>query len=342
MWPVVGHDRVVSYIERGLKNGALSHAYFFTGPKHIGKMTLALALAQAVNCSAQDKPCGECSACLKIAARNHPDVQVIKPLTADESEDKKAKSEIIISQVRELQRWASLPPYEGRCRVFIFEEAELLNEAAANCLLKSLEEPLPGVLFILVAPSPGAVPETIASRAHHLAFRPVPTSETENLLMSRGQLPDKAALLARLSGGATGWAIAAAEHEDIMTRRTERLELLLGLIGQGYDRRFEAAEELSGKETRGRGDTAELIHDWQILWRDLLLAGAGQAEAIVNLDYKDRIVDLSGRLGPANIRTFVTALTKAGELVGHNVNPKLILETLMLDMPLVDKARSKR
>ncbi len=342
MWPVVGHDLIVSYLKRSLNNGLLSHAYLFAGPKHIGKMTLALVLAQAVNCPAPDKPCGECPSCLRIAARNHPDVQVIKPLTAEESEDKKAKSELVIDQVRSLQRWASLPPYEGRCRVFIFEQAELLNEAAANCLLKILEEPLPNVLFILLTPSTGAVPETVVSRCQNLALKPVPTEEIENMLLCRGLAPDKAGILARLADGAPGWALGALEHEDIMTSRAERLEKFIALVNLGYEERFEAAEELAGKGAQGRSDAADIIRDWKALWRDLLLANVGQAGSIVNLDYKDKIVALGSRLNRADIRAFITVLTKSEEWVKCNVNPRLILEMLMLEMPLVDKAKPKR
>lgn len=340
MWPIIGHDRTVGYLKRSLEKNALSHAYLFTGPKHVGKMSLAVMLAQAVNCQGADRPCGECSSCLKIAARNHPDVQALNLLTADEAEDKKAKSEIIIDQVRDLQRRASLPPYEGYCRVFIFEQADLLNEAAANCLLKSLEEPLPNVLFILLAPNIGAVPETIASRCQCLALRSVPAAEIEEMLFGRGLTSDQASLMARLAGGAPGWALDALEHEEILSKRTERLERLLGITGQGYEERFEAAEEFVGKG--GRAEVAEVIRDWQGLWRDLLLAQSGRVEDIINLDGKDKIVALGNRVDLADIRGFLSALIRAEELVGANVNPRLVLETLMLDMPLVDKARLKR
>jgi len=342
MWPLAGHDRIVTYLKRSLEKGVLSHAYLFTGPQGVGKMTAALFLAQAVNCPAADKPCCECPSCLKIAVRNHPDIQVLKLLTADETEDKKAKSEIVIEQVRDLQHWACLPPYEGRCRVFIFEQAELMNEAAANCLLKTLEEPLPNVLLILLAPSLGVVPETIISRCQHLAFRPVKTEIIEGLLLDRGVSTEQANLLAHLAGGAPGWALTALENDEVLTQRKERLELLLGLIGCGYEERFEAAEELAGKGASGRNDATGLIRDWQGLWRDLLLIKAGGAEGVINRDYQDRITATCDKLDINNIRSFLSDLTKAEKLVDYNVNTRLILETLMLDMPLVDKAKPKR
>ncbi|MCL2149861.1 MAG: DNA polymerase III subunit delta' [Dehalococcoidia bacterium] len=341
MWSIIGHERVMSYLRRSLEKDALSHAYLFTGPRQVGKMTAALLLAQAVNCLGSDAPCGECSSCLRISARNHPDVQVLRLLTADEAEDKKAKSELVVDQIRALQHWASLPPYEGRTRVFIFEQAELLNEAAANSLLKTLEEPLPKVLLILLAPSPGAVPETIVSRCQRLVFGRVPAEEIEELLLSRGLSPDKASLLSRLADGAPGWALAALEQEESLIQRAERLERLLGLIRQGYEERFEAAEELSGKGAQGRSEVAEVICGWQGLWRDLLLSRLGCSEGILNFDYQEKIVAVSRLLELAHIRTFVDTITEARGWVERNVSPRLAMEALMLDMPLVDKVRVK-
>ena len=340
MWQVVGHDHVVAYLEKSLKKNALSHAYLFTGPKHIGKTTVAIALAQAVNCQNKNKPCGDCSSCLRIAAEAHPDVQVIRRLSADAAEDGKAKSELVIEQIRSIQRSASLPPYEGLSRVYIFEQAELLNEAAANCLLKTLEEPHQNVLLILLAPSLGAVPETIASRCQHLAFRRVPAGGIEGLLIKRGQPPDQAAFLASLSGGAPGWALMAIDNEEVLSRKTERIEKLYELINQDYEERFAIAEELAGKGPQGRDETAEIIEDWQYLWRDLLLLKAGCATAIEGLG-ADRVGALSQHLSISDIRDFLEKLVRARELIERNVNPRLIIETLMLEMPLLDKTRLK-
>lgn len=342
MWPLVGHNRITAYLERSLEKDALSHAYLFVGPKHIGKMTLAVILAQAVNCPAPARPCGECPSCLKIAANNHPDVQILRLLTADEAEDKKAKSELVIEQVRGLQHWASLPPYEGRCRVFIFEQAELLNEAAANCLLKVLEEPLPNVLFILLAPSAGMVPETISSRCQGLIFRPVPDGEIEDMLLGRGFPPDKTPLVVRLAAGAPGWALTAMEHDEVLVKRVDRLEKFLELVSQSYEERFEAAEEFAGKGAQGRNDAIEIVYDWQVLWRDLLIAQIGHIEGITNIDYSDKITSLGSKLSLADSRAFLGVLVKAEEWVNFNVNPRLIFEMLMLEMPLIGQSKTEK
>jgi DNA polymerase-3 subunit delta' len=342
MWPLAGNEQAISYLKGSLDKGALSHAYLFTGPPHVGKMTLAVLLAQAVNCLSADKPCGECDNCRKIAAGAHPDVQIIRLLTAEDADDKKARSELVIEQIRKLQHWASLPPYEGLCRVFIFEQAELLNEEAANCLLKTLEEPLPGVIFALLAPDTEAVPETVASRCQRLELRRVPAPEIEDLLLCRGLSPERAGLLARLASGAPGWAVNAMEHEEEFAERAARMNRLLDLVSSGYEERFEAAESMAGRGASSRNDVAASLAEWLGLWRDIMLIKAGQIEGIANLDLKDRLTALAEALNLSEIRLFIASLGRAGVQARQNVNARLLLEVLMLDMPRVDKARLKR
>jgi DNA polymerase-3 subunit delta' len=332
MWSLIGNDLLISYLRQSLDKGTLSQAYIFSGLPHVGKMTLALLLAQAVNCLGHDKPCGECLPCRKIAGQVHPDVQIIKLLTSDTSEDKKDKSEIIIDQIRKLQHWANLPPYEGRWRVFIFEQAELMNEEAANCLLKTLEEPLPKVLFILLTTDKSKLRETIVSRCQHLGLKPVDAEQVEDSVLSRGASPDKAMILARLSAGAPGWAINALENEEELTERSERLNMMLDLVSQGYETRFQAAESFAGKK-RSRIDNVELMRQWQGLWRDLLLVKTGRIEDVVNIDMREKLAGLSSRLSLNEIAAFTGCLSRAVGQLEQNANSRLSMEVLMLDMP---------
>lgn len=151
MWKVVGQTRAVSLLQHSLERGLLAHAYLFVGPPHVGKMTLALNLAQALNCEAAAPPCGECAACQKIALVKHADVQVIGLVDGSNSVEARSRAEIGIDQIREIQHSSSLPPFEGRYKVFIIDGAELLSTEAANCLLKTLEEPVDRVMFILLS-----------------------------------------------------------------------------------------------------------------------------------------------------------------------------------------------
>jgi DNA polymerase III subunit delta' len=333
MWPLTGHEQVVGFLQRSLKKGNLAHAYLITGLPHVGKMTLATTLAQALNCEAQERPCGECYACRKIAAGNHPDVQIIKLWTVETAPDKKARAEIVIGQIEELQHWANLPPYEGKCRTFIFENAEQINPNAANRLLKTLEEPLPGVYFLLLTAVPEQLLETVISRCHVLSLKPLPSAKIEGMLRARGLEEGKATLLAHLAQGAPGWALAAAEDENLVTGRHERMNNLVDLLSQGYEERFEMAEELAGRGNQNRDATQATLNLWLELWRDLMLIKVGSPAAITNVDLGSKLGSLAGGLSLMDITTFINHLRQARRQLEQNVNARLLLEVLMLEMP---------
>ena len=154
-WQTVGHDWAVTLLRRSLAGGRVAHAYLFSGPPQIGKTRLALELAQALNCAQPDPPCGRCPSCLKIARGTHPDVRLV--------EGEGAGGSLKIDQVRALQREAALAPYEGRYRVFILRQMDRATLEAANCLLKTLEEPPGHVVLGLTAVYPESLPLTIVS-----------------------------------------------------------------------------------------------------------------------------------------------------------------------------------
>jgi DNA polymerase-3 subunit delta' len=165
MWQIIGQDRILSSLRRGLEGGTLAHAYLLVGPPHVGKMTLARDLARAVNCGEAGPPCGECAACQKISVGKHADVQMIGLYGGAEA---RSRTEIGIDQIREVQHAASLPPFEGKCRVFIIDGAEYLSTEAANSLLKTLEEPAASVVFVLLTTSDRRLPATVVSRCQRL------------------------------------------------------------------------------------------------------------------------------------------------------------------------------
>jgi len=163
MWPVIGQDRAITVFQRSLEKGTLAHAYLLVGLPHVGKMTLALNLAQAVNCEATEPPCGQCGSCRRIAQGSHADVQVIGLGGNGSLSEARPQAEIGIAQIREIQHSASLPPFEGRYRIYIIDGAEQLSIEAANCLLKTLEEPAAGVIFVLLTVNDRLLPATVAN-----------------------------------------------------------------------------------------------------------------------------------------------------------------------------------
>jgi len=335
MWVVIGHQKETSYLRLNLKREALVHAYLFIGPPQVGKFTLARSLAQSLNCRAGDAPCGKCEDCRKIAAGLHADVQIIRVLSAGESADGKPKTEIGIEQVRQVQHWASLPPYEGLYRVFIIDGAEQMSLEAANCLLKVLEEPQQRVVFILLSAEPERLPVTVISRCQCLELRPVSPVLIERALVEGGVASARAGLLSRLCHGAPGMAFAAAADETWLEKRQAAMEQMLDIIGSDYARRFDYAARLSGLFSQRRPELEAALEQWLDLWRDLLLVRAGAPGAIINLDYLDEMENLAGTLTLEEIGCFLSLLRKSRRNLRRNVNPQLALEVLMLEMPRV-------
>lgn len=337
MWPVVGHEPALARLKRSLEKGNLGHAYLISGPPHVGKMTLALTLAQALNCRSSDSPCGTCSQCLRIVALSHPDVQVVT-LGSAVSEEERSRSEIGITQVRnDIQHWASLPPFEGGYRVFIIGEAELLSEEAANCMLKTLEEPQEKVVFMLLTSEPKRLPETVISRCQRLDLKPVALEKITASLVQRGLSPEKAGLISRISGGRPGWAFSAANDETVLNLRADRVEHLIDLIEGSLDSRFEYAGDLSARFTQKKAEVRETLEDWLGVWRDLLLIKAGLSGELTNMDYSNRLQPLSAEFNITQIRDAIGAISLVQKHLRQNVSPRLALEVLMLDMPLYQK-----
>ena len=334
MWEVVGQERTVSLLQRSLERGAVAHAYLFIGPPHVGKMTLALDLAKALNCEAAEPPCGVCASCQKIASSKHADVQIIGLAGGKNSNEAKLQTEISIDQIRELQHSASLPPFEGNFKIFIIDGAELMSHEAANSLLKTLEEPVGKVIFILLATSDRLLPATVVSRCQRLELMPLAATEIETALLSRGDIETtKAKLLAGLSRGCLGWALSAAHNDEPLQQRAERLEQLLKVTSGDGEERFNYAFQLATQFSRNRELVGEILDLWLNWWRDLLLVKTGCPGLITNADREAMLTSHAPSYSLGQIRDFITSIQMALEQLKQNANPQLVLEVLMLNIP---------
>jgi DNA polymerase-3 subunit delta' len=325
MWQVIGQDKILSLLDYSLETNAIAHAYLVAGPRHVGKGTLAFNLAQALNCDSPEPPCGQCRSCQRILEGKHADVI---PLGLD------SKTEIGIDDIRGLQRLANLPPYEGKYKVFIIDDAEYLSTEAANSLLKILEEPPQRVVWLLLAAEEEHLLPTIISRCQRLELKPVPSEQVQETLVNSYNVEvNRAKLLAQLCHGRLGWALSALANNDIFEQRFQRIDGLISLSTASLSQRFVYAQELASQFGQNRRAGAEIIETWLDWWRDLMLIKGGCQEAIINVDYEKALEEQARGLSLSDINGFLSNLCLLQEEISKNVNPRLALEWLMLNLP---------
>lgn len=321
-WPVVGHEWAVEQLDRAIRHGRERHAYLITGPDRIGKTTLARAFIMALNCTGGDPPCGQCRVCTLTAKDAHPDVTLV--------ESEMMGSTLKIEQVRELQQILALRPYEARYRVAILRRFHEANPAAANALLKTLEEPSPHVVLILTANAPENLLPTIVSRCQPLHLRPLPVRAVREALEHHwGAPPDTAQTLAQLSGGRIGWAIQALQNPSELEQRKAALETLEQALSGSLRERFALVEDLPLEKPA----LITVLDTWQGYWRDVLLLASGSRTPITNIDHAEPLRHLARRIGPNDAQQALAATRRTLDSLGSNVNLRLALETLMLDYP---------
>ena len=284
-WNIVGHEHAINTLRRALVAQRVRHAYLFTGPEHIGKALLAQRFAQTLLCTgggdahnAPQNPCNTCLSCRKVMHGNHPDVHYIS-----RSPDKQF---ILIEQVRALQADAARKTLEGRRNIFIIQGMHEMNVQAANCLLKTLEEPEPDVVLLLTTPDPGLLLPTILSRVQQVPMQLLTTKQIKSALEDRWHVePDEANLIAALAAGRMGWAVQAVEDEDMLAERQAQLETLAKLSTAGKVQRFDVAQRLSADSDKLHG----ILELWLLWWRDMVLAANNCLDLIVNVDMQGMI-----------------------------------------------------
>jgi DNA polymerase-3 subunit delta' len=330
-WGIVGHNHAIDLLRRALAAQRVRHAYLFTGPEHIGKSLLAQRFAQTLLCTggpdsrvAPLNPCGACLACRKVMHGNHPDVHFISRVPD--------KQFILIEQVRALQSDSARRTLEGRRNIFIIQGMHEMNIQAANCLLKTLEEPEPDVVLLLTVPDPGLLLPTILSRVQQVSMHLLISTQIREALEQRwGVKPAEANVIAALAAGRMGWAVQAVEDENLLAERKEQLDTLTQLLSANRVERFAAAQRLS----EDTGKLRAILELWLLWWRDIVLAAYNSLDLVVNVDMRSTIAKQAAQVGPAEAERMARAILSTMEALEQNVNARVALEVLMLDMPMV-------
>lgn len=325
-WGIIGNQAAVASLRRAMAQGRLPHALLLAGPPGVGKRTLALAVARAVNCPADGPPCLACSACRRIGEGLHPDVALLDPGPGER--------DIGIDRIKELQHDLSLRPFEGASRVAVVRGAHRMSREAANALLKTLEEP-PGqaVLLLTTEDEDGLLP-TIRSRCQRVPLLPVARAELQDALVERcGVALDEAIRLAALAQGCPGRALSAMASPGWLEEREVTLAALRSALEGDAEARLETAAQLAGARSAGRERLTGLLDTWRTWWRDLLLYQTGCTGALVYLDREPDYRAYAPRLDVPQARAALELLAATRDRLERNANPRLTLDVLLLGLP---------
>ena len=329
---VIGQRVMVERLGARALAGDLGHAYGLFGPRSIGKRTVAIRLAQTLNCTTEPRQaggCGTCRACVNIERGAHPDVRLV-----ERAADRK---DILIEQIIEMQTDLALRPLEGRARVVIIDDAGEMNEFAQDALLKTLEEPPKHAVILLITLAPMSLHETIQSRLQPLAFRAVSADEIAMGLRER-KVPDAPALAAA-AGGRPGIALRLATDEG--GERTQRRALekeFFELVGSRLTERFAWAAGLADEsDPRKRSAAIEIRFDhWIELLRDASVRARGLDDAPLRPDRSNEIGKVAAKADARELVDATLLVQKLRRDLFWNANARAMLEILALRLPYVE------
>jgi len=338
---LTGNELVKDLLRRMLRSGRVPGALLFTGEEGVGKKLFAVEIARALNCRAPQgvEACGKCPACVRMSRFNFPQ--------SEESDDWKKiiwtdhgdvgmvvapKRVLLVDQMRHIEGEANFRPFEGKARVFIVDDSDKLNDASANALLKTLEEPPPTSHIILITSRPAMLLPTIRSRCQAIRFSPLTTAEIEqHLLTNKLATPAEAGLRARAGNGSIGRALAG-NLESFKERRDAMLQVLTALaITEDHTRLLRLAEEMN--EVKRKDEYEFGLELLETLIRDVLMVSFGVSSGqLINEDVLPQLQKISERIDSRSATSWISLIEELREQLVVNVNRKTATDALFLSM----------
>jgi DNA polymerase-3 subunit delta' len=333
-----GHRRLVELLAGAMGRNALPPSLLFAGPSGVGKRTTAVAVAQALNCltpvplagakGESRTACGECATCRRIARGAHPDVVVVEPEDSGAIKIETIREEVLLK--------TAYRPFEGRFRVFIIDEADALGFNAQDALLKTLEEPLAGSIFILVTSLPDAMLPTVRSRCYRLRFGRLSEAEIARVLMEQhgfGEADARAA--SALADGSIGQALAAREGE-LATAREMAADLLRSVSAGRLSQRLEGAKAfVAGSRTAAadRATLADRLRAVSSILRDLgILTSRAERALLANADIEAQLETLLPAFAADRVLRAFSSVDRALSALERNASPKIVADWVALEI----------
>lgn len=322
-WPWFGNRHIIDFLQGSILSRELSHFYIFSGLPDLGKSALALAFSASLLCRnfADGQgllPCGSCPSCLEVKKAAHSDLTFLR--LAEE------KKNISVEQVRNFIRLMSLGSFASGFKIGLVKNAESLSLEAANCLLKTLEEPKPGVVIILLTSHLEQLPATILSRGQILLFRPAAREQVYDYLVNEHKLTrDFARVLSRISSGRPALAAKLANDPGFFAGRKKIILTLIKMMSDNISGRFQAIEEIIKQEP---GSAVETLEVWQTITRDLLLMRLNLEELTANELALNELREVN--LPIAGLLNLQEKIKEGMKYLAANANPRTVLENISL------------
>jgi len=332
-WNIIGHQKIIKYLQYSLQHDKLSHAYLFYGPRQLGKNVVVKQFAKSILClhhgnkkTKANIPCGECEACLQFDLHTHADVYHLE-------KDPDSKN-ISVEEVRNLIKKLSSRTFFGNYKISIISGADQLSLGAANALLKTLEEPTPNTIIILTAGSINNLPKTILSRVQKIKFLPVAKSDIYQSLVTKYSIPREDALhLSSIAAGRPGRALLFMQTRSIWQPYLQNLNTFFGIFSQKkYERLAFASELLDKYQTLAEKNKnlLPLFNLWQLILRDILLLKLSLPDKIINTRARMALEKIEPYLSLQKIYMLNLAIEHSRMFLDKNSNSKLVLEQLLL------------
>ncbi len=328
-----GHEWAAQILQKHIEQNNVRHAYLLSGAPGIGRRSLAIRFAQAINClqpPAPGQPCGECRLCKQIARLQQADLTVTQSLDDARS--------IKVEQIRELQSGLSLAPYEAKYRIALLLNFQEATPNAQNALLKTLEDAPSKVILLMTADSVENLLPTIVSRCEILRLRPLSVENCTSALQEHWQIPAELALeLAHLTAGKIGQAVRYYQDQDHLEKLHQLVQDVFDLLGSSLVERFDYAERVS--DLRRKNVTREsiefMLQTWLSLWRDFYICASASNMPLTFLNFKSYSQQTAEKLGESVIYKQLLRLERALMQLDTNMNSRLLMESLLLEWPRI-------
>lgn len=319
-WPIIGHEKIVKFLQKSISHKKIAHAYLFYGPENLGKKTLAKYFTLSLICSGQEKPCLKCENCQNFLKNIHPDIIWLRK--------EEGKKNISIDQIRDLKKKILLTGFTNTYKIAIIVNAEIMTEEAANSFLKLLEEPPAKSLIILLANNLKNIPETILSRCQFLKFSLVSKEKIVKYLKEKYKLSHKEAEeISSLSLGYPGRAIRFVEDKEFFKDYLERQKKLIKILATELSERLKIIDEIIEEEK-----IQELISNWKILVRDILLLKTKNEELVTHLVFKEKLKKFAEKMSLEKICQIEKELSNLSFYINQNINLKLALDNFVINI----------